>query len=408
MVMSLLSIIPACASTPSMLAAVPVPSLSAGVPMPAWWGIFSGLLVVTFAVHLVFMNATLGSGVLLVAAPFARKGGYFHWLTGEVMDFFPVAISLTITTGVAPLLFAQVLYPQFFYTASILIAAYWLLILGFLIVGFYCVYIAQRVSRNAGGGGRLLWFLLAIMSAVAFLSIAYLFTNQAIAVIEPDRWQVLLDGEKTLHIRSPQFLPRLLHTFVGATAVFGLYLAAIGQFARARQGESERGPRVVRAGMRLAIGATFVQVAIGLWFLLAVDEGPRAHLYNPAVGGAGSVAWMVGIAAALLGLWLMVRALLSPDNWRWTAGACGAVFATLLGMSAGRETLRLGYLSPYLAKHGFPPAAWTPRWQTVSAIIFLVTFAIGLGVLWMLVRWWWQLPPAPSETQAAQTPASSE
>lgn len=260
-----------------MPADVPLPDLTAGAPLPAWWGVFSVLLVVTFAVHLVFMNATLGSGVLLVAAPFARKGGFVHWLAGEVLHCFPVAISLTITTGVAPLLFAQVLYPQFFYTAGILIAAYWLLILGFLIVGFYGVYVAQRLSKDGPSGGRrLLWCLVAIVSAGAFLTIAYLFTNHAVATIEPKRWAVLLAREKSLHTGSPQLLPRLLHTFVGATAVFGLYVAALGQFARAKRGEVEHGRRATRIGMRLAIGATFVQMAVGLWFLLAVDAGPRA------------------------------------------------------------------------------------------------------------------------------------
>lgn len=392
------------ALTPALLAAVPIPDLSAGAPLPAWWGVFSVLLVVTFAVHLVFMNVTLGSGVLLVAAPFARKGGFFAWLAGEILHGFPVAISLTITTGVAPLLFAQVLYPQFFYTAGILIAAFWLLILGFLIVGFYCVYLVQRTSKAGSGTHRIVPFVLGIVSAGAFLTIAYLFTNHAVTTIEPGRWSVLLEGEKTLHVGSPQLHPRLLHTFVGATAVFGLYVAALGQFARAKRGAVEHGRRATRIGMKLAIGATALQMLVGVWFLLAVDEGPRAHLYNPAVGGVGSVAWMLGIAVALAGLWLMVRALLAPDDWRWTGGACGAIFVTLLGMSAGRETLRLGYLSPYLAKEGFPPPAWTPDWQTISAIIFLVTFAVGLMVLWIVLRWWWQLPATSDDKVAAAKP----
>jgi hypothetical protein len=206
-----------------------------------------------------------------------------------------------------------------------------------------------------------------------------------------------------LHVRSPQILPRLLHTFVGATAVFGLYVAALGQFARVKRGVVEHGRRATRDGLTLAIGATALQVLVGVWFLLAVDEGPRAHLYNPAVGGAGSVAWMLGILVAFAGLWLMVRALLAPDDWRWTAGACGAIFLTLLGMSAGRETLRLGYLSPDLAKDGFPPAAWTASWQTISAVIFLVTFAIGLGVIWIVLRWWWQLPATGQPNRGAKS-----
>lgn len=375
-----------------------LPDLDAHAPMPAWWGVLSFLLVVSFAVHLVFMNIALGSGVLLVIGRFARQAdGLLAWLRGEVGHNLPVIVSLTITTGVAPLLFVQTLYPQFFYSAAILIGRFWLLILAFLAVGFYAVYLYSR-AEAAGAIGAPLWrFLLALVAAGSFLSIAYIFTNHAVSVVEPRRWDALLGGARSLNTGSPQVWPRLLHTFVGATAVTGLYLACVGQAARAKHGLLERGRQATRVGMKLAMGATFVQILVGIWFLLAVDAGPRQHLYNPAVGGAGSVAWMLGIAVAIVGMWLMLRAWLEPDVVRWTLGACGAIFLTLVGMSAGRETLRLGYLAPYLAAEAFPPPQWQPSWQTASIVSFVVIALLGAAAVWLVVRWWWRLPPAPPE-----------
>lgn len=52
----------------------------------------------------------------------------------------PVAVALTITLGVAPLLFVQVLYGQFFYTSSILLGYVWLTLLLILLLGYYGYY----------------------------------------------------------------------------------------------------------------------------------------------------------------------------------------------------------------------------------------------------------------------------
>ena len=54
----------------------------------------------------------------------------------------------SLTTGVAPLLFVQVLYGHFFYTANILLGWRWLAILGVLIVGFYAVYLLDGTTRK--------------------------------------------------------------------------------------------------------------------------------------------------------------------------------------------------------------------------------------------------------------------
>ena len=370
----------------------PVPGLDAGAAMPAWWGLFSVLLVLTFAVHVVFMNLTLGGSVLLLAGRLARNpDGLLSWLGDEVGHLLPVVVSLTITTGVAPLLFAQVLYPQFFYAASILLGRFWLLIILLLIVGFYGLYLYLRlVPAAAAPGRRLLRLAVLVVSVCSFFTVAYLFTNHAVTTVEPRRWQLLHAGHKSLHVGSRQMLPRLLHTFVGAAAVTGLFVACLGQVARCRRGEAERGRRATRAGMQVAVAATLVQMLVGIWFLLAVDPGPREHLYNPMAGGAGSVAWMAGIVAAVAGMWFMLRAWLEPDSLPWTLTACGAILLTLLGMSAGRETLRLGYLSEFLAAESFPPPQWKPDWQVASLVIFVVTLAVGLAVVWLVVRWWWE------------------
>ena len=97
------------------------------LPAPAW--LFHVLLVFTFFLHALFMNLTLG-GTILAAVGQLLGGGraddHRGVLADRLMGINTYAISLAITTGVAPLLFVQLLYQQYFYTATILIGWIWL------------------------------------------------------------------------------------------------------------------------------------------------------------------------------------------------------------------------------------------------------------------------------------------
>ena len=103
------------------------------IPGPTW--LFHFLLVFTFILHAVFMNLALG-GTLLAAVGQILSGGRAGdprtALAQRLMGVNAYGISFAITTGIAPLLFVQVLYQQYFYTATILIAWVWLLFLGLL------------------------------------------------------------------------------------------------------------------------------------------------------------------------------------------------------------------------------------------------------------------------------------
>ena len=106
--------------------------------LPAPPVLFVGLLGLTFVVHMLFLG-------LLVAALWQRVGA--EWgkkNTGEIEPLHRagvMAFSTTITAGVAPLLFVQVLYGKYFYSSSIAIGFPWLAIVGYLLIGFYSLYL---------------------------------------------------------------------------------------------------------------------------------------------------------------------------------------------------------------------------------------------------------------------------
>ena len=73
----------------------------------------------------------------------------------------PVAIAATVTLGVAPLLFVQVLYGRLFFTSSILMAWFWLAIVPLVILAYYGAYLlafrGEAPGRAGALGGRGSW-----------------------------------------------------------------------------------------------------------------------------------------------------------------------------------------------------------------------------------------------------------
>ena len=101
------------------------------------------------------MNFVLGGGVLALVSKWRskndeRSGRMFL----DIAKKLPVLLPATITLGIAPLLFVQVLYGQFFYTSSILMAWPWFLVLVFLTTAYYGFYYVSYRGGRPGGQSR--------------------------------------------------------------------------------------------------------------------------------------------------------------------------------------------------------------------------------------------------------------
>ena len=68
-----------------------------------------------------------------------------------VRDWLPAVLGLAITTGIAPLLFVQILYKRQFYTANLLLFNRFMLLLPALIVAYYMLYLVK--SHALAGAG---------------------------------------------------------------------------------------------------------------------------------------------------------------------------------------------------------------------------------------------------------------
>lgn len=344
-----------------------------GLPAPA--GLLTVLLVFTFFLHLLFMNLTLG-GTLMAALchAFARRDDDpSARLASRLVGINTFAISLTITTGVAPLLFLQVLYQQLFYTATILLGWIWFSLVVALTLGYYAVYAYKAHGLPAGrlAGGVWLW-----IAAALFLVVGSIHVGSYLAHSQPGLWTSLQSAPSQV-FADRTFLVRLGH-FVLAGIAFSALVCAWWSARRASGGdESEKAMAALAS--RWALGATVLLVLDGFALLLLQPS----EVLSGIMKGGGAVHGPLGLAI-LLGFALIVilARLRDPSGERGlTTVALAATVVTIALMAVTRHQVR-----DIAIAGAVDPAAFPVKAQWLNFGLFAVLLVIGLGVVWWMVR----------------------
>lgn len=357
---------------------VPPPD-PAGLPAPAW--LLQILLVFTFILHIIAMNLLAGGTTIMALGFYKSKSSTFHAeLAKRLSKSLPVVMSLTITLGIAPLLFVQVLYGQAFYTASVLMAWPWLSVIALVLLAYYGLYLVQFRPDWVGK----MVTPIAWLSAIFILVVGLLYTHNATLKLAPEKWAALYAASPAgLHMNwsDPTVVPRYLHFMVAAFAVTGLGIALLGTLARKR-GEPW-GEQAIPYGVRLFVGATLVQLAVGLWFLFSLPAQFRQNF----LGGdmLNTIILWAGVALAVLGM-LVAK--------RYLVAAVGLTTLAIALMAVSRHSLRQMYLAPHIDVNQIPV---NPQW--VVFIIFAVLLVIGLSIVgWMAWQFYKSSQPAHSSS----------
>jgi hypothetical protein len=344
---------------PVIPAPVPVP-----LPAPAWLPEF--LLVFTFILHLLAMNFLLGGAIILTVSSFlGRRDSKHHDLTRRVSRAMPSVTAFTITLGVAPLLFLQLVYGQLFYTSSDLMAWYWLAVVLLVLLGYYGVYWYQMQHNELGP--KAVWVILG--TALLFLLVAFVFTQNMTAMLHPENfYSLFVKGKVGTILGSVTLvnLARLTHFIVAALAVAGLGVALLSHLWQKESPEFASWGR--RYGVTWFMGGTLVQFLVGLWFLFSLPAETRQAL---AADKLAVVLLVLAIALALLALLTAPKSLLASSV---------AILGTISLMAIMRHWLRNAFLGPY-----FDPQSLAVRGQWAVFSIFVVLLLAGLAtVAWML------------------------
>lgn len=348
------------------------------LPLPAPVALLQFLLHLTFLLHLLAMNAMFGGLLLTLWARVRSRSPEdpLGRLADAVAGVTPGLVATTVTLGVAPLLFVQVLFGQFLFTSSILMGWGWFSVIVVLIVAYYGTYL-QAYRREKPGSTRVP--LLAV-TVLLFLWISFMYSNNMTLMLRVGRWAGMYftdPGGTWLNTADGTLLPRWLHMVVGAPAVAGLMLAWWGR-ARLAKGD-ESGAFLIRTGVRAFTRLTAVNVLVGLWYLMSLER-PVMRLF---MGGSP-------VAAAAFGSGFVLALVLLVVGWRaMRAGtAAGLMLPSVLtlvvmvAMIAMRDAVRTGSLGAL-----YDAASYPVETQVLNLAIFgvlLVGGAITVG--WMFRR----------------------
>lgn len=354
-----------------------IPALDA-TPIPGPAGIFYFLLVFTFILHMLFMNLSLGGTFLAAISRMLggrREDDPRGILAGRLMGVNNYGISLTITTGVAPLLFVQVLYQQYFYTATILLGWIWFSFLVLLMVGYYSAYAFKFRGNRSTGSGGVFWLML---SALMFLLIAMIHVAVNLMHSQPGNWKEYALAPLSV-VADPVFFPRFLH-FLFASIGLSALVMCWWAVRKAGQGEElELNSEIARYSWKWVLWMTVFQILDGFLLLLVL---PSDVLKGTMKGGAATLI-PLGLAIVLaLALLMLVSRVKDPTEDRGMVTTTLAIFIVgMVVMVITRQQVRDFYLAEAQSHFVMKSA---PQWGPL--VLFLVLFVLGLVTVAWTIR----------------------
>ncbi len=337
---------------------IPVPDA-----IPVAWGWFHFFLLLTFFIHLLFMNMMLGSALIIFINEMITPAEP-HPVCHELGSKLPSVIAFAVNFGVAPFLFLQVLYGQFIYSSSVLMAGWWLSVIPALILAYAGTYF-HALNFTTLNEKRTKVMGLAIF---LLLAISFLFSNNMTLMLRPENWQAYFEAPTgwILNLQEPTLLPRWLHFVNASLAVGGLFIATLGKFNLA--GTEKKN---IRLGFNWFSSATIVQVFIGIWFLFSLPIDIRhlflgESIFHTALLLAAATTALLAIASSLLRrYWLTI-----------TTTGC-----TVFLMIMMRDLVRRAFLSPY-----FSPSDLQVTPQYSPLIVFIISLLIGVAFIAYMIR----------------------
>lgn len=341
-----------------------IPTLEA-IPAPAW--LFLVLDVALFLLHILLINILLGGSLI---AFFTRKKGQENAvesrLIGAVADKIPTTFALGVNLGVAPLLFVQVIYGNLFYSSSILLGVYWILIIPLLIMAYYGSYIHIKKYHN-----YLLSQVAIGITALIALYIGFIQVNNNTLMIQPEKWSAYFSnrGGTILNWSDPTLIPRYLHFVIASIAIAGIFMSLVWDW-RQRQNSVDPGEKV-HTGLKIFAYATVAQVVIGLWFLLALPND-----YMLAFMGRNLPATIFFMLGFLAGIGCIATAF--AGKLRPTVIM---LLVTMVAMIITRAFLREMYLA---GKHSIGSLELVPQYGVMT--LFFIILLIGLASVGYMLK----------------------
>jgi hypothetical protein len=320
---------------------------------PLW--LVTVLHLVTLTLHFVAMNFLFGGIIILVFGKMTNK-----WEDPTVRRFlklFPSSVAATVTLGVAPLLFAQLVYYRQVYSATIVSAWFWLDMVFAVMAAYYLLYAAAFKSKGKNGSVAVLVGL----AAIIFVYVSFVFSTVFSMGERPDLYTALYAANQSglvINNDPGSWIFRWLHMILGAITVGGFFVGLLGKDNKPAW---ELGKKAFMWGMAGAM-------IIGLVYLFTMGDYLLPLMRSIAI-------WLVTAAIVLslgaLHFFFQRKFLLSSLS----------LFLSMAGMVVTRHTLRLILLEGKFDPGTIPVA---PQWS--AFLMFLICFVVALGLVAYMLR----------------------
>jgi hypothetical protein len=188
---------------------------------PVWLMVFS---YVTYYLHLISTGILFGVSLQTVLAFFrGKKDSKWLGLGDTLSKILPFAFAFTVNLGVAPLLFLQVLYGNFFYTASIILGIPWIFIFVLLIVAYYLAYwLVFKKYPNFK-----FKILFAVLITLTLSWIAFVLVNINTLMMVPENWNIYYNrmNGMNLNLGEATLVSRFIFYIFLFISIGGLFTA---------------------------------------------------------------------------------------------------------------------------------------------------------------------------------------
>ncbi len=347
----------------------PIPSFeSLGLPSPILINLV--LKVFGFWLHWFFMGMWF-TGLLVALFLIKSKNTNLYQVGLRLIKTMPIFIAFGINAGIVPLLFIQVLFPNFFYTSTILQAWFWFSVVVLVLIAYYGIY--YFIFNHQKPERIVLSYVAGWLSSLIFLFIGLIFSSEMELMVSPALWSNFISfgpggtiKGTTLAI-STQAILRYFLVFGLSTISLSAYILFDNYYIRK---ENKLAKDVKKLVLSLMIIGIIIFGLSGIKYIGYI---------NPYLKNFIIWKFMPGIAP-LLTLSMGFLYYLKPSKSLSLLIFFGALLSLLIN-SISRQIVQIKELEPFIKLHDLPV-----RLQISPIMLFLFTFIVGIFVIGYLLK----------------------
>lgn len=326
---------------------------------------FHGLLIVSWVVHILFINVLLGAS--LASVYFNSKGVKEKNPVLDRVGYLlttPVTISENMGAlwGVAPLLLVSILITPLFYSASIMNSPHWLHIIYGNIVAFLLSYL-YKYTWHTLKNRKTLHIFIGVVGVALFFTLPLAFMSTVQLSMTPSTWTY--DTRFWDILLRPDTFFRLVHFYLATFAVTGLFMLVYGMYKRRSKDATEREAGVIltRTGKSWFVIPTVLNFFVGPLVLFSFpDYGIEAFFKNGYY-----LLIVLAVVFAIFAVYQLLKDFFNDnlsDRRVWTV--VGVMLVVIISMASLRHGMRMGLIEPVLEAS----AAKTELFQKESMAAF--------------------------------------